>query len=268
MIRSREDAFPVTRSLLEVDTLDAFINIFPQELIVKVFSELSLENLSTLSSVNKKCSILIKNPQILKHIIYRDYAFNPQDWSKLGFDCQEDSDKAWQTLPEDIGRIFKKTLMFPGTTVRQSHHLIWMPVGMNMEKILKLSPCTKTSEIVKDFVDGLNVIKSEWILIAKQAIPKSVVGEIEGYVNSTTKIKLPDFSSQGFPSISEVIISKIVSFTKFQERSSFEVIACKETSDNGRLIVDWIYELGNHICCSSIHNNAGFMPVFRFKENI
>ena len=68
MIRLRDVAF-ADNSFLSMYEQDVFIDVFPDELILKIFSNLHFREILSIATLNKKVSVLIDDPELLKCVI-------------------------------------------------------------------------------------------------------------------------------------------------------------------------------------------------------
>lgn len=154
---------------------DLFDKYLPSEIIISnIFSKYHFKTLLSLATVNKRFSILIDDPVLLKWVIFRDMTFNPYDW-KLRFGEKSqgalDHDLSFKLLPEHIGAIFKGACpLNPQKKLGETHAIVWKPANLSVNNYVKLiKEKTKFAiEITKSHEQFDNLTeKGEWVVISK-----------------------------------------------------------------------------------------------------
>jgi len=163
-----------------------FQDVFPQELILEIFSHVSFTDLkSCLSLVNKKTKEYATDLFVLKRIIYREKAFNAEDWINF-FKVEvleSELKQAFESFPAVIGNIFNSPCpIFPNKTFGQTHLIVWIPASISINNygmLLKEKfPLSREgyeyiwNEVVRDF-GKLQSNASRWLVMTRKAIPLS-----------------------------------------------------------------------------------------------
>lgn len=222
MIRSRDIAFTDAYSFLRVFEQDTFTDILPIELILKIFSNLHFLEILRVATLNKKVSVLVNDPGLLKWVIYRDMTFNPQDWRRYFKDNNPaafDENQAWNTLPNDIGKIYKnRFLTFPKKKLGETHVIVWKPANLSINNYECM---LKTKKEFKYFVVDVQKIgdelteKAEWLVMTRKIIPQSFVQYYPNHEKLIKKQKLDNFKSCSIPRVIEAMICSASIFLKF-----------------------------------------------------
>lgn len=167
------------------------IEILPEELVLKVFSQLNLATLGTICSVNKAWKRLASDPILWKIVIYREIAFGNDKWAQcFGTDVvkNEDNREEFSSLPSDefIADCKKFKNIFPERNAKDTLMLVRLPKTLNGGLTLKsLGELAKKyfSKSVSGYGYLWNVIdqelgdksidKSHWVLMTKDVLPGS-----------------------------------------------------------------------------------------------
>jgi len=212
-------------------------------LIQEVFSRLTFTEFLTIGQVSKTLNNLTNEPAVLKQMIYQE-TFNPGDWkSHFGVDClgANDAEKAWRSLPDNIGQIYKGqcqtfgpknifdtfSQLFKGPSPKfgETHVIVWIPEGISMNKygeyLEQKFPENKNGYAlsgrsdIKKIIDQFGDVKTEeshWVLMSKKVVQESIlIHETKKLVN---KLDLGDFESSTIPSLIKAIICISSTFFK------------------------------------------------------
>lgn len=273
MIRSREIAFGNERSFLTVLDQDGFTDVFPNELIIKIFSLLHFREILGVATLNKKVSLLINDPGLLKCVIYRDMTFNPEDWTTYfggGNPAADDEELAWILLPNNIGEIFKSHFLRK-RKLGETHDIIWKPTNLSInnyvslvEKNLNLKYCYIDVEKIGDkFTE-----KAEWFVITKKILPTSL--DMSKHEDIIKDQKLTYFKSCNIPKVIESMICAVSIFLKFEVRTMWKeqnLTRCLESGDEDESgEVPFIVRMwGDALECCPMHvRTQGLTPVWKF----
>ncbi len=269
MIRSRDVAF-ADDSLLRVNEQDVFTDVFPQELILEIFSNLHFLEILRVATLNKKVSVLVNDPGLLKFVIYRNMTFNPQDW-KHYFGAQNpaafDDEFAWKSLPNNIGEIYKNQfLRFPKKRLGETHVIVWKPANLSInhyESLLKTKKEFKFSVVdVQKIGDDLTE-KAEWLVMTRKIIPGSLVQYYPNHERLIKKQKLHNFTSCTIPKVIEAMICSASIFLKFGVKTLYiqNMTRCLET-DHLPFGVCFSKEL--IVCSRFFIQKMGVAPIWKF----
>ena len=173
------------------ETIRDPISIFPDEVVVKVFSHLNLATLGSICCVSKKWKRLASEPILWKIVIYREIAFGNDKWAQcFGTDVVKDEDnrEEFSSLPSDdfIADCKKFKNIFPEKKAKDSLMLVRLPKTLNGGLTLKsLGELAKKyfsgsdsgyryiwSAIVQELGDK-SIDKSHWVLMTKDVLPGS-----------------------------------------------------------------------------------------------
>ncbi len=118
---------------------DPFKSI-PNDVLNHVFSFLNFEKILKLALVNKNWKIVSDDPALLKYVIYRDKLINPDSFKLyLGYDFGfSEKHKAWEALPNNIGKIFKISSAFTNNKIGEQFLIFWIPKNITIKSIGKL----------------------------------------------------------------------------------------------------------------------------------
>lgn len=153
-------------------------NPYPCDALLEISAFAEFEEMQTLGRVNKSLNVSMNDPTLLKTLIYFKKTFNPQDWNKyFGLDLSADFKKAWKTLPDNIGEIFKtRCLEF-------ADQIFWMPKGLNLDtytKHLKLKfPELKFYFDALDSLGKISTIESEWLIMSNKSFSIDLVSKLK-----------------------------------------------------------------------------------------
>ena len=269
MIRLRDTAF-AENSLLKVNEKDVFIDVFPDELILKIFSNLHFLEILKIATLNKKVSLLINDPELLKWVIYRDMTFSPQDW-KHYFGVQNpaalDENQAWNTLPKDIGKIFKnRFLNFPTKKLGETHVIVWKPANLsinNYASLLKTKKEFKFSAVDVQKIGDELTEKAEWLVMTRKIIPGSLVQYYPNHEKLIKKQKLHNFTSCTIPKVIEAMICSASIFLKFGVKILYiqDMTRCLETE---HLPVGVCFSKELIVCSRFFVKKMGLAPIWKF----
>jgi hypothetical protein len=167
------------------------IEIFPNELVLEVFSNLNLAALGTICCVSKQWNRLPNEANLWKIAIYREIAFGNDKWAQcFGPDVvkNEDNREEFSSLPSDdfIADCKKFKSLFPERNAKDSLMLVRLPKTLNGGLTLKsLGELAKKyfsdsdsgyksgwSAIVQELGDK-SIDKSHWVLMTKDVLPGS-----------------------------------------------------------------------------------------------
>jgi F-box-like len=173
------------------ETIQGPIKILPDELVLEVFSHLSLATLGTICCVNKAWKRLANEPILWKIAIYREIAFGNDKWAQcFGTDVVKDEDnrEEFSSLPSDdfIADCKKFKSIFPERNAKDSLMLVRLPKTLNGGLTLKsLGELAKKyfsdsdsgyrfiwAAIVQELGDK-SIDKSHWVLMTKDVLPGS-----------------------------------------------------------------------------------------------
>lgn len=163
-----------------------FQDVFPQELILEIFSHLSFTELkNSLSLVSQKTREYANDLFVLKRVIYREKSFNPEDWiNYFKVEVLEtEINQAWVLFPTNIGKIFNDSCpIFPNKKFGETHLIVWIPTSISINNygmlLQEKFPLSRDgfeyiwNEVVKDF-GKLQTNNSKWVLMTREAIPLS-----------------------------------------------------------------------------------------------
>ncbi len=112
----------------------------PNDVLKHIFSFLSFEKILKISKINKNWKIVSDDPALLKYVIYRDKLMNPDKFKfHLGYNLGiNENKKAWDSLPDNIGEIFKGRIEFQNKKIGETHLFAWIPKNANINNIGKL----------------------------------------------------------------------------------------------------------------------------------
>ncbi len=191
-----------------------FQDVFPQELILEIFSHVGFTDLkSSLSVVSKKTKEYATDLFVLKRVIYKEKTFNPENWINF-FKVEvleSELKQAWESFPSTIGNIFNGPCpIFPNKTFGQTHLIVWIPASININNygmlLQEKFPLRREgyeyiwNEVVKDF-GSLQPCTSKWVVMTREAIPLS--GD-KTYFEQQAMVK--DLENYSVASILETII--------------------------------------------------------------
>ena len=167
------------------------IEIFPDELILEVFSYLNLATLGTICCTSKQWKRLANEPFLWKIAIYREIAFGNDKWAQFfGADVvkNEDNREEISSLPSDdfIADCKKFKSIFPERNAKNRLMLVRLPKTLNGGITLKsLGELAKKyfsasdlgyrfiwSAIIQEHGDK-SIDKSQWVLMTKDVLPES-----------------------------------------------------------------------------------------------
>lgn len=166
------------------------IKIFPDELVLNVFSHLNLAALGTICCVCKAWKRLANEPNLWKIAVYRELAFGNDKWAQcFGPDVVKNEDKReeFSSLPlaDFIADCKKFTSIFTKRKAKDNLMLVRLPKTLNGKLTLKslgeLAKSFWNSEsgyrfippaIVQQLGDK-SIDKSYWVLMTKDVLPGS-----------------------------------------------------------------------------------------------
>ncbi len=167
------------------------VEIFPDELILEIFSHLKLATLGNICCVSKAWKRLANDPILWKVAIYREIAFGNDKWAQcFGPDVVKDEDKSeeFSSLPSDdfIADCKKFKRIFPERNAKDSLILVRLPKtlngGLTLKSLGKLAKrCFLDSDggykfiwshITQELGDK-SIDKSQWALMTKEVLPGS-----------------------------------------------------------------------------------------------
>ncbi len=174
------------------DFYDTFQStILPQDVLKLIFAELNFKKLVSISLVCREWNQLANDPLLQKEIAWK-LGFTPLHWNKFcgeGTVVDEEIEKAYQLLPNDIGEILKKPCpAFEGKRLLETHLLIWIPENIcgealshsSFKKLLEQNPeFPKYCEgfvYEEDFIVQPSIsrlVKSRFVLISNNILPNS-----------------------------------------------------------------------------------------------
>lgn len=263
MIRSHEMAFGMS-SILEFNEASSFIDILPHDLIVDIFTRMNFKELSLRSSISKRFSELVNDPQILKRVIYQNHIFTPENWAfYFGNDSPgaKDSLQAFKELPENIGEIFKKACpIFLDKKFSQTHFFIWFP-PLSLNRFIEIFEKSKLDPLysiatalpIHKWKD-LMTEKPEWIILSKKGITSTPIKNV---------YEMEEFNEPKIPTVLEATVGIIASIYKLKQtlfnsdgircqiEDVFTPVVCSTTTDC-------------HICSTIIHHGKNALT-WRFK---
>lgn len=268
MIRSRELVF-AENSLLRVNEQDVFIDVFPDELILKILSSLHFREILKVATLNKKMSLLVNDPELLKWVIYRDMTFNPEDWTTHFGNSNPaalEENQAWNLLPNDIGKIYKnRFLKFPKKKLGETHVIVWKPANLSInnyvslvETALNLKYCYVDVPKIEDELTE----KAEWLVMTRKIIPKSL--DFSKHEKIVKKQNLKNFESCNIPKVIESMICAVSIFLKFEITTLYKaenLTRCLESGEVPIIVRMW----GDALECCPMHvRTQGLVPVWKF----
>lgn len=161
--------------------MNGVLGVFPREIILEFFSHLSFEALNCqISLVSQTFKSHAEDPFVMKRVIYREKTFNPDDWAyHLGISALE-LNKAFESLPLNIGQVYKGNCpIYSRKKLGQTHRIVWIPEHLSLNKYGKL-----LKEKFPLNLDGYEYIwseveqnlgnietKSEWVMMTYKTIP-------------------------------------------------------------------------------------------------
>jgi hypothetical protein len=167
------------------------IRIFPDELVLEIFSHLNLAKLGNICCVSKQWQRLANEPILWKIVIYREIAFGNEKWAQcFGTNVVkgEDNKEEFSSLPVDdfIADCKKFKSIFPEKNAKDSLMLVRLPKTLNGGLTLKsLGELAKKyfskndkgynfimTPIVQELGDQ-SINKSSWVLMTKDVLPGS-----------------------------------------------------------------------------------------------
>jgi len=228
----------------------------PNDCLRLIFSYLDWEHFALCCSVKKQWECVGSDPKFLKYQIYWKQTFNPQCWddhfAELIYSNNEakripyygniDLDhslysKAYDTLPDEIGKLFKSSCpIFQGKKWGETHDIIWIPTNVNVWKIIYLlidKGFLKRNSIMLSKFDLTPTEKPTWIAMTKVAISKGEYNTIFNQQNRMTQYE----SGYHFPKIAEAIIWTYVRLLK--KKSFLHNILCQENDSKSNRIVEF-----------------------------
>ena len=165
--------------------------VFPNELVLEIFSRLNLARLGSICSVSKAWKQLVNRPILWKNVIYREIAFGNDKWAQcFGPDVikNEDNKEEFSSLPYDefIADCKKFKSIFPGRNAKDILMLVRLPKTLNGgitlkslgELAMKFFSASKLGYkcIMPSIIQKLgdkSIDKSQWVLMTKDVLPGS-----------------------------------------------------------------------------------------------
>jgi len=268
VIRLRNEAF-TGNSLLRVNDLDPFTDVFPDELILEIFLKLHFSKILNIATLNKKVSVLVNDPELLKYVIYRDMTFNPADWTTHFGDNNSaafDEELAWKALPNNIGEIYKNQfLRFPKKKLGETHVIVWKPANLSINNYkclliekLQLKYCyVNAPKIEVELTE-----KAEWLVMTRLILPGSL--DYSKHKKLVKKQKLKNFESCNIPKVIEAMICAVSIFLKFEIKTlhSQNLTRCLESNNDQPICVRMWGDAFE--CCPLFIRSIGVNPVWKF----
>ncbi len=201
------------------------LKTIPNDVLLLILSQLGFEKILKLSLVNKNWKIVSDDPALLKYVIYKDKLFNPYKFKlHLGHDLGlSENQKAWESLPNNIGEIFKGPSLFSNKKIGETHLFAWIPKNANINNIGKLFQGKFDDPddyhninpgILKDFGNH-SMQESAWIAIKIMPRPKRT--PYQRCCGEVLDIKLCQYRK---PKIVEAILC--LSFIYFKAKKNFK----------------------------------------------
>lgn len=172
--------------LIKDPTVKNPFDVFPDEMILEIFSYLNLQDLCVCRLVNKQWSNFTNTPILWKTAIYREIAFSSKNWAQCDSEIAEDIDilKEISTFPDNIVEELRRSYnAFPGKSIRQTHVLVRMPKGLTINKLANLAkkyfPLTDNGflKILEPIIVELGdkcIENSVWLLMTRNVIQGSI----------------------------------------------------------------------------------------------
>ncbi len=228
-------------------------NILPDELVLEVFSRLTLATLGAICSISKEWERLASDPILLKKTIYREIAFGNAKWAQyFGKDAIKDEDNKdeWSSLPwKDFIEDCKKfKSLFPEKQAKDTLMLVRLPKTLNGELTLKNLgelikkhfPKSDTNlsipSIIVDKLKDKSIDKSRWVLMTTDVLPESRkkdYNEQQRIVAELVNYEVPEILTSATCILSQYIHSQIRLFSD----NPLTYTRCKEKVEDDQTIV-------------------------------
>ncbi len=231
MIRSWEMAFVVmpVDIVKEPDTSppELLTTMLLPEILTDIFATFHFRELLNFATVSQTFNLLVKDPLLLKRVIYRDMTFNPQDWKThfgnevLKFD---DDDIAYKSLPITIGAVFKSQFLeTEEKKFGETHVIVWKPAGLSLNKYLRLLKENNNFHVplkisyIDNIADQLSE-KSEWLVMTRKILKDSPTKDFSKHAKIVEKLPKSIFQVCAIPTVLEAFIAISTTFIKFETK--------------------------------------------------
>ena len=262
------------------------IEIFPDELVLKVFSHLNLATLGTICCVSKQWKRLANDPILWKTAIYREIAFGNDKWAQcFGADVVKDEDnrEEFSSLPlnDFIADCKKFKSIFPERNAKDSLMLVRLPKTLNGGLTLKsLGELAKKyfsasdtgyrfilAAIIQEQGDK-SIDKSQWVLMTKDVLPGSrnkSYGEQQKIVadlaeKSLISYEVPEILESATCILSQYFGSNIRLFSD----SPWTYTRCQENIQGYQVVVGGFAPAG--LCVSSYNYDYDYIGVAALRK--
>lgn len=188
-MESASSSFSQSSAYVSLDSLNqslGSLSIFPNELIERIFSNLTPLNLLKCCLVSKQWCIFAKDPttwKICQTLSYPKIAFGKEQWLKYFNVCVGEE----PPLPLGINEYLESECpIFADKKVMDTHMLVLIPKTINNENftikhLLKIVNVIylqneKSSKMVSQVISkykGTPIKKSYWVLVTKEIFPES-----------------------------------------------------------------------------------------------
>ncbi len=267
------------------------INILPDELVLEVFSRLTLATLGAICSISKEWERLASDPILLKKTIYREIAFGNAKWAQcFGKDAikEEDNKEEWSSLPwKDFIEDCKKfKSLFPEKQAKDTLMLIRLPKTLNGQLTLKSfgklakkyfphlkeGTCFMILPHILDKLGDLSIDKSRWVLMTKDVLPgtrnksyhkqKKIIAELAR--KALINYEVPGTLESVICILSQYLDSKTCLFNKNPYTTT--ITRCKEKLAGDQIIVGSFnqWALPIHFRCD--YNDCNSIGVAALRE--
>lgn len=250
----------------------------PKDIFLEVFSRLKFLDLVSCSEVNKDWKLLANDNILLKKIIYREKTFNPEDWkSFFGMEIPaQEVKKAWDSLPKNIGEIFKGACpVFKGKKFGMTHVISWMPAGLSINQYAKFLRSRYPyhlpgiheiwQSIIVEYGDG-KISKGKWVAMSKTSLRGSLGLGFEEQALKISKIEAKKFKSCKIPKALEAIVCISTTFFKSKNPIFYKLYTrCRENVDGCHVLVGFVKGLNVLNLDFYGNNNVGAATLIKFK---
>ncbi len=243
------------------------INILPDELVLEVFSRLTLATLGIICSISKEWERLASDPILLKKTIYREVAFGNDKWAQyFGKDAVKDEDNKdeWSSLPwKDFIEDCKKfKSLFPEKQAKDILMLVRLPKTLNGQLTLKsFGKLTKkyfpdieedTSLLIRSKIISklgeISIDRSRWVMMTKDLLPgtrNKSYHEQQKMIAELAKKSLINYEvPETLESVVCILSQYLDSKTYLLSHNPFTLTRCQENIEGNQIIVGSFSSIG------------------------
>lgn len=253
------------------------VNLLPSEMIIKIFSYLTSEELGKCLLVNKTWHLLASNEHLWKALTLR-IAFGKKQWATYLGDIGEEP-----PLPDNVFKILRSPCPFePKKKVEETHMLVLIPKTIDgklltlrtLEELMK-SP-KKGSPVqyqyiwnsILTFHGDQSASKSHWVIMKKEIIPGSRRKSYLDQKSLIAKVVHRTGMNYEVPSVLDTIICTFANHVTFGQRlfndKPWTYTRCKEKVYNYRVIVGGFSPAGLRVNCNKHREHfIGMAPLCR-----